>query len=97
MGFMKTLFKIIFFPFKLIFNLIFGRIKKKETLPETKEGFPVAQSIPTPSDVTADNLKAKVDLMLSQVDGLKIEYEALNQRIQNIERMVKEIYQMAKS
>ncbi len=96
--------KIILFPFKLIFGIfrfLFGRIRKKETPPEVT--IPPTQYPPTstssnyPSEVEAGNLRAKVDLMLSQVDGLKLEYEAINQRIQNIERMVKEIYVMAKS
>lgn len=98
-----TIGKIIIFPFKLIFG---G--KKKEppveepltnyppyTPPATQPSYSAQPAYPT--DVASENLKAKVDLMLTQIDSLKIEYEAINQRIQNIERMVRELYAMAKS
>lgn len=98
MGALGLIGKIIAFPFKLIF----GRVKKKEPvseeiLPKPTQLPPTISSTYTPETVATENLKAKVDLMLSQVDSLKLEYEALNQRIQNIERMVREIYAMAKS
>jgi len=105
MGALGIIGNVVVFPFKLIFG---G--KKKEPpaeeiplanypLPYTP---PVAQpsysAQPTyPTDASSENLKAKVDLMLTQIDSLKIEYEAINQRIQNIERMVRELYAMAKS
>lgn len=100
MGTLGTIGNIIAFPFKLIF----GRGKKNE--PAVEEipltNYPETYTPPItqpnyPIDASAENLKAKVDLMLSQVDTLKIEYEAINQRIQNIERMVRELYAMAKS
>ncbi|MEM5808148.1 MAG: hypothetical protein QW818_03385 [Candidatus Aenigmatarchaeota archaeon] len=100
MGMFGIIGKIIVFPFKLIFG---G--KKKETLEEPLKNPPSAYptiNLPSPTsqptlDSTNENLKAKVDLMLTQIDSLKIEYEAINQRIQNIERMVRELYAMAKS
>jgi len=103
MGTLGTLGKIVILPFKLIFG------GKKKELPPTEVPLvypPSAPSQPTyptsPSGYTApdtatENLRAKVDLMLTQIDSLKIEYEAINQRIQNIERMVRELYTMAKS
>lgn len=98
MGALGVIGKIIAFPFKLLFG---G--KKKEAVEET-QSYPSPQYTPQypatasyPTDTSEDNLKAKVDLMLAQFDGLKLEYEAINQRIQNIERMVRELYTMAKS
>ena len=99
MGTLGTIGNIIAFPFKLIFG-----VKKKEpTVEETPlSNYPEPSYTPVnqpnyPTDVASENLKAKVDLMLTQIDSLKIEYEAINQRIQNIERMVRELYAMAKS
>lgn len=98
MGIFGVIGKIIAFPFKLIFG---GRKKKSTTEEPLNYPTPYTPSANQPSayptDVSSENLKAKVDLMLTQIDSLKIEYEAINQRIQNIERMVREIYAMAKS
>lgn len=46
---------------------------------------------------SAENMKAKMDLVLAELDSLRVQYEAINQRIQTIETMVKELYAMAKS
>ena len=89
-GFLGVIWSIVSFPFKFLF----GKIKKKE--PAT-EGTSANSEPVSPTEISADNLKAKMDLMMSQVDSMKIENEAINQRIQNIERMVKELYVMAKS
>ena len=51
----------------------------------------------TSETVTTENVKAKMDLVLAQVDSLRTQYEALNQRTQTIESMVREIYNLAKS
>ena len=100
MGLLGTIGSIVIFPFKLIFG---G--KKKETPVEEIPPLtnypsytpPINQPTAYPTDVASENLKAKVDLMLTQIDSLKIEYETINQRIQNIERMVRDLYAMAKS
>ncbi|MEK6909870.1 MAG: hypothetical protein AABW61_02205 [Candidatus Aenigmatarchaeota archaeon] len=99
MGALGIVGNVIVFPFKLIFG---G--KKKEPAPEETPLTnyptytpPINQPPAYPVDASTENLKAKVDLMLTQIDSLKIEYEAINQRIQNIERMVRELYAMAKS
>lgn len=51
----------------------------------------------TPELVASDNMKAKMDLVLAQIDSLKTQFDALNQRTQTIETMVRELYNMAKS
>ena len=99
MGVIGIIGKVIAFPFKFIFG---GGRKKNDpdmktedaTIQKTNYTYPPEQTYPEP---TPDNLKAKVDLMLAQMDGLKLEYDAMSQRIQNIERMVKELYAMSKS
>ena len=99
MGAIGTTFKIIGFPFKLIF----GSGKKKDDANKAPEDTAQLQAFsnPTqpsyPTSSSEDNTRTKIDLMLAQIDGLKLEYETINQRIQNIERMVKELYGMAKS
>ncbi len=99
MGALGTIGNVIIFPFKLIF----GGKKREPPVEEPLTNYPATQYTPPtsqpsyPTDVASENLKAKVDLMLTQIDSLKFEYEAINQRIQNIERMVRELYAMAKS
>ena len=74
---------------------LFRRKKKEEPLPPVDIPLPrVDVSVET---ATSDNLKAKVELMITEVDSMKYQFSALNERIQNIERMVKEIWDMAKS
>lgn len=82
---------------------IFGSLKnmlsrkKEPELSKDLEAYPTSP-LPTGGEsISLENLKAKIDLMLVQIDSLKIEYESINQRIQNIERMTKELYMMAKS
>lgn len=101
MGALGIVGSVVLYPFKLIFG---GGKKKETSVEEPLPNYPMINpSINQPSqssyptDVATENLKAKVDLMLTQVDSLKLEYEAINQRIQNIERMVRELYTMAKS
>ena len=72
--------------------------------PFAKKGKPLVQEIPKlelpkPSmseTSTTDNMKAKMDLVLTQLESLNVRYETLNQRLSNIERMVQEIYVIAK-
>ena len=104
MGAVGTIGKVIVFPFKLIFG---GKKKERPAEEVPLTSYPPPYTPPAaqpsysqpsyPTDASSENLKAKVDLMLTQMDSLKIEYEAINQRIQNIEKMVRELYAMAKS
>ena len=65
----------------------FRRKKKEEPLPE----LPVEPKDMGIESVTAKNVKAKIDLMMTQIDSLSTQYTALNERIKNIERLVTEI------
>ncbi|MDI6798787.1 MAG: hypothetical protein QMD12_02205 [Candidatus Aenigmarchaeota archaeon] len=38
-----------------------------------------------------ENVKAKMDLLLTQLDSLKTQHETLNERIRNIEQILQEI------
>ncbi len=70
---------------------------RKKILKKREEPAALAQTEVTPEAVTTENVKAKMDLVLAQVDSLRTQYEALNQRTQTIESMVREIYNLAKS
>jgi len=81
-----------------MFN-IFKRKKEKElTLP--KEPGLAEKPLPEPvleKPSTKEDVKPQLDLILARIDNLKIQYDALNERLNSIEKMIKEIYEMAKS
>ncbi|MCS7105828.1 MAG: hypothetical protein NZ942_00725 [Candidatus Aenigmarchaeota archaeon] len=73
--------------------------RKKETsvtaeLPELPP-LPSSPPIPKPEATietsSIENLRVKIDLVLTHIDSLKTQYETLNERIKNIEQMVQEI------
>lgn len=72
---------------------IFKREKKE--LPPLEELPKIPEALPTPEkkleEGSMENLKIKIDLVLTHLDSLKTQYEALNERIKNIEKMVEEI------
>ena len=97
MGAIGTTFKIVTSPFRMLFG---STKKKKEEDGQTSDAEISANQSPInpmQDSMQPDNIKGKVDLMLAQMDSLKLEYETINQRIQNIERMVRELYAMSKS
>lgn len=57
-------------------------------------GVPAAPAVPT--SATRDSLKAEVDLVLSQMENVRMQYEAISARLQNIERLVTEIRSFCK-
>jgi hypothetical protein len=62
------------------------RRKEKEEKPEI-----------TLESASFENLMAKLKLVLTEMDSLRTEFGILNERVKNIEKMVKELYSMAKS
>lgn len=74
-------------------RLRFWKRKKEIPLP------PVPPSKPPTSleSTTMGNVKAKMDLILTQIDSLRVQNETLNKRIENIEKSVTEILKIAKS
>lgn len=53
--------------------------------------------LPTAESTNVENVKARMDLVLTQMDSLRVQLETLNNRVVNIERMIRELYDMAKS
>jgi hypothetical protein len=76
---------------------IFGK-KKPDLTPipmRPLEPFPIKPI--TQETAGMDNVKAKVDLVLTQLENLKVQNETLNERLKNLERDVGEILSIAKS
>jgi hypothetical protein len=74
--------------------------KGDEILPPITPEAPLAPLPPRP--VTAesagiDNVKAKVDLILTQIESIKVQNETLNERVKNTEKAVAEILAIAKA
>lgn len=42
------------------------------------------------------NMRAKMDLVMTQLESMAIKYQTLSEKIDRIERMVEEIYMLAK-
>jgi len=50
---------------------------------------PTAPAVPSPA--ATSTLKSELDLVLSQMENLRMQYEAISSRLQNIERLVAEV------
>ena len=50
----------------------------------------------TPESASAENMKAKMDLVLTQLDSLSVKYNTLSEKIDRIERTLNEVYAIAK-
>jgi hypothetical protein len=75
---------------------------------EKKEvDIPLPPQPPPPAEVKEESVKfeppiqetkiKEIEVLNAKIDALKFQYEALNEKINNIEKMVREIYEMAKS
>jgi hypothetical protein len=83
---------------------IFDRFRRKKK--DKRPGDDLMPGGPTPgvSPSTAayqrsamtGSMRAEMDLILSQMETLRIQYEAINTRLQNIERLVTEIRSFCK-
>lgn len=74
-------------------RLKFWKRKKEIPLPPVEPPKP-----PTTAEATTmENVKAKMDLILTQIDSLRVQNETLNERIKNIEKAVAEILRIAKA
>ncbi|MFZ8830314.1 MAG: hypothetical protein ACO2OO_02615 [Candidatus Aenigmatarchaeota archaeon] len=73
---------------------------------EKKEvDIPLPPQQPLPTEVKEESVKVEpipetkikeIEVLNAKIDALKFQYEALNEKINNIEKMVREIYQLAK-
>ena len=59
-------------------------------LPEARPA-PLTFQQPSPMQSASGDLKPQVDLVMSQMQTLRMQYDAINARLQNIERVVTEI------
>jgi len=66
------------------------RRKKEEPLAE------IPRPEITPESVSAENVKAKIDLVLTQLDNLSVKYDTLSERMDRMEKTINEIYAIAK-
>jgi len=44
-----------------------------------------------------ENKKSEIEILIAKIDALKFQYEVLSEKISNMEKMLKEIYDIAKS
>ncbi len=73
------------------------RRKKEEPIEELPE-IPEEKALETSLEpATLENLKAKMDLILTQMESLKIQNETLIERLKIIERLLIEIRKLAVS
>lgn len=86
-------------------NIFKRRPKEEEKTDYSSVGLP-APSLGmgrTPSTLISneialqDNTRAKLDLMMTQIDGMRIQQESISERVQQIEKIVKQLLDMAKS
>jgi len=46
---------------------------------------------------TQENMKAKMDLIMAQIESVRLQSEAMNERLAQTERMVKQLLEIAKA
>lgn len=78
---------------------IFSKIKekfgrKKEEPVEIPE---ISEEAPRLEPASLENMKAKMDLILTQMESLRIQNETLNERLKIIEKLLIEIRKLATS
>lgn len=69
------------------------RRRKEEPLPEPTV---IPKTEITAESVATENVKAKMDLVLTQLESLSIKYDTLSERIDRMEKTINEIYTIAK-
>lgn len=74
----------------MAFNL-FKRKPKPVPLPEEES------KEKSEKEIELADVRPKLELVLARIDSLRLQYETLSERLTNIERMLKEMYEMSKS
>ena len=75
----------------------FGKKKEEKLLLEPIPSEPPRMTPPPAAPTDTESIRAKMDVLSTQIDSLKAQTSAIAERLDNIERMVREIYQIAKS
>ena len=57
---------------------------------------PSSKPIGSAEFVTQENMKAKIDLIMTHIENLKLQHDTINQRLDHIEGMVKQLLDIAK-
>jgi hypothetical protein len=70
-----------------IISGIFGRLRRKEEPLELPKPKPEV----TTNQTTVENVKTRMELVMTQLDSLRVQNEILTERIKNIEKLVTEI------
>jgi hypothetical protein len=79
-------------PFKKKKEISLPPVTQKLESPIKEEGKKIEQAPPS-----EEGKRTEIEVLIAKIDALKFQYEALNEKISNIEKMVKEIYELAKS
>lgn len=75
-----------------------GLVRRKKEEPLTEfDKMDLPKTGITAESATIENVKVKMDLVLTQLDSLRAQYEAISERVITMERMLRELYAMAKS
>lgn len=70
--------------------------KKKEKPVEDIEAEISKMKSPTAMEPSAENIHAKMDLVATKLESLGVKYDTLNSRLDRIEKILNEIYAIAK-
>lgn len=75
-----------------IFDRIFRRKKKVEPLPPVeKPPEKLPGELPEAEKIRADNIKAKLDLIMTELDNIKTQNQMINERLKGIEKKLIEM------
>ena len=82
------------------FGSLFSRKKKTEEFPPLPPMDSPLPPAPTNYSSPMGNVspdQSKMDLVVARVDSMRLQYETMNERVLQIEKMVKELLDMARS
>ncbi len=77
-----------------IFSRLKGVLKRRKEEPLPPVEIPKPEI--TAESATAENMRAKINLVLTQLESLSVRQDTLNERIDRMEKTINEIYAIAK-
>jgi hypothetical protein len=83
-------------PFKKEEKVNISNLSPPSSVQEHETKINVEQHKEEPKE-TQENKKTEIEILIAKIDALKFQYEALSEKISNMEKMLKEIYEIAKS